>query len=111
MFAVAPYAVLAAAIKSTQVRGEPLPLRLAPLHMDVHAGNPVHSRDGLRLIDWEYAGDGDIAMELAAVWTGSEHQRRELVAEYARCAMLDETQLWRRRSLASVDSNVDGGLV
>jgi hypothetical protein len=64
--------------------------------MDVHAGNLVHSQDGLRLIDWEYAGDGDIAMELAGVWTWSEHQRRELVAEYARCAMLDETQLWRQ---------------
>lgn len=83
-------------LKARRRQGEPLPLRLAPLHMDVHAGNLVHSQDGLRLIDWEYAGDGDIAMELAGVWTGSEHQRRELVAEYARCAMLDETQLWRQ---------------
>lgn len=49
-------------------RGEPRPLRLAPLHMDVHAGNIIHSEFGLRLIDWEYAGDGDIALELAAVW-------------------------------------------
>jgi thiamine kinase-like enzyme len=36
--------------------------------MDVHAGNIVHTEAGLRLIDWEYAGDGDIALELAAVW-------------------------------------------
>ncbi len=36
--------------------------------MDVHAGNIIHSESGLRLIDWEYAGDGDIALELAAVW-------------------------------------------
>lgn len=52
-------------------RGEPRPLRLAPLHMDVHAGNIIHSEFGLRLIDWEYAGDGDIALELAAVWISS----------------------------------------
>ena len=45
---------------------EPQPLRLSPLHMDVHAGNLVHSVSGLKLIDWEYAGDGDIALELAA---------------------------------------------
>lgn len=49
-------------------RGELLSPRLAPLHMDVHAGNIIHNESGLRLIDWEYAGDGDIALELAAVW-------------------------------------------
>lgn len=83
-------------LKARRREGEPLPLRLAPLHMDVHAGNLVHSPDGLRLIDWEYAGDGDIAMELAGVWTDSEHQRCELVAEYARRATLDEARLWRQ---------------
>lgn len=83
-------------LKARRREGEPLPLRLAPLHMDVHAGNLVHSPDGLRLIDWEYAGDGDIAMELAGVWTDSEHQRRELVAEYAHRAALDEMRLWRQ---------------
>lgn len=31
---------------------EPRPLRLSPLHMDVHAGNLVHSASGLKLIDW-----------------------------------------------------------
>ena len=54
-------------------RGEPRPLRLAPLHMDVHAGNIIHSDAGLKLIDWEYAGDGDIALELAAVWIAPAH--------------------------------------
>ena len=76
-------------------RGEPRPLRLAPLHMDVHAGNIIHSESGLRLIDWEYAGDGDIALELAAVWI-SPHQRRQLVAAYARRAAIDAQQLWRQ---------------
>ncbi|MVT02085.1 thiamine kinase [Enterobacter sp. 10-1] len=76
-------------------RGEPRPLRLAPLHMDVHAGNLVHTEGGLRLIDWEYAGDGDIALELAAVWIDSA-QHRQLAAEYARQANINERQLWRQ---------------
>ncbi|EPT7105955.1 thiamine kinase [Klebsiella michiganensis] len=76
-------------------RGEPRPLRLAPLHMDVHAGNIVHGEAGLRLIDWEYAGDGDVALELAAVWIEPAAHRR-LAAEYARRASIDEPQLWRQ---------------
>ncbi|MFK3706576.1 thiamine kinase [Klebsiella sp. NPDC088457] len=76
-------------------RGEPRPLRLAPLHMDVHAGNIVHTKGGLRLIDWEYAGDGDIALELAAVWVEGAEQR-QLAAEYARLAHLDAQLLWQQ---------------
>ncbi|HHE7406917.1 TPA: thiamine kinase [Klebsiella aerogenes] len=74
---------------------EPRPLRLAPLHMDVHAGNIIHSRDGLRLIDWEYAGDGDIALELAAVWCDA-HTRCQLLNEYSRFARIDKQQLRRQ---------------
>nr|WP_153678345.1 thiamine kinase [Klebsiella quasipneumoniae] len=76
-------------------RGEPRPMRLAPLHMDVHAGNIIHSDSGLTLIDWEYAGDGDIALELAAVWIAPD-ERRQLVAAYARRAAIDAQQLWRQ---------------
>lgn len=76
-------------------RGEPRPLRLAPLHMDVHAGNIIHSDAGLKLIDWEYAGDGDIALELAAVWI-APGERRQLVTAYARRAAIDPQQLWRQ---------------
>jgi len=32
-----------------------------------------------QLIDWEYAGDGDIALELASVWTGDERERERLI--------------------------------
>lgn len=81
--------------KQLLLRGEPRPLRLAPLHMDVHAGNIVHSEGGLRLIDWEYAGDGDIALELAAVWI-EPVAHRQLASEYARLAHIDELQLWRQ---------------
>ncbi|MCJ8608099.1 thiamine kinase, partial [Klebsiella pneumoniae] len=76
-------------------QGEPRPLRLAPLHMDVHAGNIIHNESGLRLIDWEYAGDGDIALELAAVWI-TPGERRRLVEAYARRAAIDAQQLWRQ---------------
>lgn len=81
-------------LKKLRQRGEPHPLRLAPLHMDVHPGNLVHTPQGLRLIDWEYAGDGDVALELAAVWM-DDAARRALVAAYAREAALDAAQLWR----------------
>jgi thiamine kinase len=76
--------------------GEPVPLRLAPLHMDIHAGNLVHTQNGLRLIDWEYAGDGDVALELAAVWLEDEAQRQSLVNEYARQAKMDVDGLWQQ---------------
>ncbi|WP_312949100.1 thiamine kinase [Superficieibacter sp.] len=74
-------------------QGQPAPLRLAPLHMDVHPGNIVHTANGLRLIDWEYAGDGDVALELASVWA-DEHRRRKLVAEYAAVARIPPDDLW-----------------
>ena len=70
-------------LKRLRKQGEPRPLRLAPLHMDVHAGNIIRSREGMRLIDWEYAGDGDIALELAGVWMPDEQQRQVLVEQYA----------------------------
>ncbi|VYU62483.1 Thiamine kinase [Metakosakonia massiliensis] len=82
--------------KTLRQRGEPPPLRLAPLHMDVHTGNLVHSPDGLRLIDWEYAGDGDIALELASVWMDNTQQRRALVDAYAQRAAIAPRQLWRQ---------------
>lgn len=83
-------------LKRLRKQGEPRPLRLAPLHMDVHAGNIVHTADGLRLIDWEYAGDGDVALELAAVWTTDMKQRRELTWAYAEQAHFSPEPLWRQ---------------
>lgn len=52
--------------------------------MDVHGDNIVLTSAGLKLIDWEYAGDGDIALELAAVWVEDERQHRQLADAYAR---------------------------
>lgn len=48
-------------------KGEPRPLRLVPLHMDIHPGNIIQTEQGLRLIDWEYAADGCLAVELATL--------------------------------------------
>ncbi|MEA9391999.1 phosphotransferase [Acerihabitans sp. TG2] len=51
----------------------PAALHIAPLHMDLHPGNVLRSVDGdLLLIDWEYAADGDIALELAALVRGND---------------------------------------
>lgn len=75
---------------------EPRPLRLAPLHMDVHAGNIVHTSAGLRLIDWEYAGDGDVALELASMWVNDAHQRRDYSDAYAARAHIAPVELWQQ---------------
>lgn len=76
--------------------GEPLPLRLAPLHMDVHAGNIVMSEDGLHLIDWEYAADGDVALELATVCVADPAHQQRWLAHYAQAAQLSFSSLQRR---------------
>ena len=83
-------------LKALRKTGEPQPLRLAPLHMDVHAGNIVHTANGPRLIDWEYAGDGDVALELAAVWTPDDATRMQLIRAYATRAKMDNTALARQ---------------
>ncbi|CRG52225.1 MULTISPECIES: thiamine kinase [Yersinia pseudotuberculosis complex] len=51
----------------------PLPAitKIAPLHMDIHPGNLLTTPVGLKLIDWEYAADGDIALEIAALFRGN----------------------------------------
>lgn len=53
-------------------RSQPQPLKLAPLHMDIHPGNLLATSSGLKLIDWEYAADGDIALEIAALFRGND---------------------------------------
>lgn len=70
-------------LKKMKRQGEPKPLRLAPLHMDVHVGNLVNQSDGIKLIDWEYAGDGDVALELAAVALANNFDSGRLVHAYA----------------------------
>ncbi|MTD39882.1 thiamine kinase [Erwinia sp. CPCC 100877] len=84
-------------LKQLRRRGEPAPLRLAPLHMDVHPGNLIRQGKRLRLIDWEYAGDGDVALELATILSGmSVDEGQWLIAHYAGLARLEPQQLARQ---------------
>lgn len=65
----------------------PSPLKLALVHMDIHAGNVLNTPQGLRLIDWEYAANADIALELAALIRGNdwnEQQKRAFLYEYVK---------------------------
>ena len=82
-----------------QRQGEPKPLRLALLHMDIHPGNLIIHRDELKLIDWEYASDGDVALELAAIVAGnelSENQQSRLAEQYASMQRLNVVALRRQ---------------
>ncbi|WP_249168417.1 thiamine kinase [Erwinia sp. E602] len=74
------------ALRRLARQGEPRPLRLAPLHMDIHSGNLINAGGRLRLIDWEYASDGDVALELAAIISGNGldiGQQQRLITAYA----------------------------
>ncbi|AMB75426.1 thiamine kinase [Pantoea ananatis] len=74
-------------------QGEPRPLRLAPLHMDVHPANLIQSEQGLHLIDWEYAADGDVALELAAVCLSDPTQQEQWLRDYAALMQIPLTSL------------------
>nr|WP_314419598.1 thiamine kinase [uncultured Erwinia sp.] len=87
------------ALRRLQRRGEPHPLRLAVLHMDIHSGNLIGAGERLRLIDWEYAGDGDVALELAALIEGNglnNAQQGRLIRCYAARQNIDSDRLSRQ---------------
>ncbi|WP_233593046.1 thiamine kinase [Candidatus Pantoea deserta] len=84
------------ALRQLQRTGEPRPLRLAPLHMDVHSGNLIASQQGLHLIDWEYAADGDVALELAALCAAAPEQAEGWLESYAQAARLCPARLARQ---------------
>lgn len=50
----------------------PASLAYAPLHLDVHAENLLITDEGMMLIDWEYASDGDIAFEMAFIFRANQ---------------------------------------
>jgi len=77
----------------------PKPLKRAALHMDIHGGNLIENPQGLWLIDWEYAADGDIALELAALFRGNgwqAQQQTQFVLQYCQFAYPDVQLLTRR---------------
>lgn len=83
------------ALKKCHQLGEPRGLRLAPLHMDIHPGNLILTDDGLRLIDWEYAGDGDIALELATLMLDNPGGE-ELLTAYSAAMNINREVLYRQ---------------
>ncbi|QTL41308.1 phosphotransferase [Xenorhabdus budapestensis] len=50
----------------------PVPLKIAPAHMDIHPDNLLMTSEGLKLIDWEYATDVDIGFSLATLFKGNQ---------------------------------------
>ncbi len=77
-------------------RGEPAPLRLAPVHMDLHAGNVVQGSDGYHFIDWEYSADGDIAVDLAVISMNDPQHASRWIACYARQSGISPERLARQ---------------
>ncbi|WP_241581556.1 thiamine kinase [Rosenbergiella nectarea] len=80
-------------LKRLQRLGEPRPLRLVPLHMDLHPGNIIQSEHGLRVIDWEYSADGDIALELATLCLQDISQSEAWISAYAQAFTLETARL------------------
>jgi len=76
-------------------RAPPVPLKLSLVHMDIHPENLVNTAQGIRLIDWEYAADADIALELAALFQGNNFsvaQRQQLLDDYILCGGYQDRQ-------------------
>lgn len=74
-------------------QGEPKPLRVAPLHMDLHAGNTLQSPQGIQFIDWEYAADGDVALDLAIIVLNDPSHPSRWLQQYAQQTGMDQQQL------------------
>lgn len=78
----------------------PVPLKMALLHMDIHAGNLLETEKGLRIIDWEYAADGDTALEIAALIRGNGldlYQQDAFIREYAEAGGYPDLSLFRQQ--------------
>lgn len=74
----------------------PSTLMLAALHMDIHPGNLLVQGDRLMLIDWEYAADGDIALELAALFRFNQFSpdvQQHFLSHYVRLGYADLPRL------------------
>ncbi len=80
-------------LRRLRLQGEPAPLRLVPLHMDLHPGNVIQTVEGLRLIDWEYAADGDIALEVASLALQNPQYSEAWQRLYSNNLQLDAWQL------------------
>lgn len=73
--------------------GEPKPLRYVPLHRDIHPGNIIQTASGLCLIDWEYAADGDIALDIATICLQNPAQHYHWVQQFAEMYQINNDRL------------------
>lgn len=73
----------------------PTPLQLAPLHMDIYPGNLITCAVGLRLIDWEYAADCDVALNIATLFRSNDWAsvQQRFLQHYAQHGYPDEARL------------------
>ena len=77
-------------------QGEPRPLRLVPVHMDIHAGNVLRVSEGCCFIDWEYTADADIALDLAVICLNDPMNEAQWIDYYAGISGLVPEQLARQ---------------
>lgn len=77
-------------------RGEPSPLRLVPLHMDIHAGNVLRVSQRCCFIDWEYSADGDIALDLAVICLNDPANEMQWINYYAEITGVEPGQFSRQ---------------
>jgi thiamine kinase len=69
-------------------------------HNDVHHLNIVDGSDGLKLIDWEYAGVGEPLFDLASVCVYHRYQRSQRERLLSAYAASSEAVSWHRLDLA-----------
>lgn len=69
-------------------------------HNDVHHLNIVDGNDGLKLIDWEYAGIGEPLFDLASVCVYHRYPRSQRERLLSACAASPEAVSWQRLELA-----------
>lgn len=79
-------------------RAFPATLKIVAAHMDLHAGNVILTPQGMQFIDWEYAFDADIGLELALLFGGngwSLSQQRTFLTYYCSTTRLNKENLSR----------------
>ena len=82
--------------------------------MDIHPGNLLATGEGLRLIDWEYAADGDVALDIAALFRGngwSAGQQQRFCSTTRAVAITTSPGCRRSAPLAAVGGLSDAAVV
>ena len=70
------------------------PVEPALCHLDLGAYNLITTEDGLKVIDWEYAGVGDPRMDLAMTIEIENLDMPRAVADYCTLRNIDDVDIW-----------------